>query len=384
MSRFKPGIDVLLGEKKHWLKRKRVGLLSHSAAVNARGVSTAERLRNDPDVDLVCLLGPEHGFFGKAGAGELCRSAKHPRWDIPVFSLYGRSKKPTKSMLKNLDVIVYDVQDLGVRCYTYVSTLKLLLEAASEYEVEVIVADRPIPLPDTVDGPMLRKTFRSFVSLIDVPMVYGMTPGETAIWLNKHEQRNARVKIAKMKGYNRQNKRGRSWPPWMPPSPAIRSWESAQCYPMTVCFEALGAIDHGRRTATPFQLLGSSWTKGTELSEAMNALKLPGVRFYPKRYNYVPGKRSTSVNGIKIEVTRPGTFKPILTGVCLVQCLQDLCGKNKVWAKSSARPDFFDKLFGTDSVRKALLAGEDGKTIAAGWEEERKPFEESRLLLYSI
>ena len=140
--KFKPGIETLLSGHEEWLAGKRVGLVSHLAAVDSKEKTTAELLWNDPEINMTCLFGPEHGFSGKAGPGEILESGEHPDWRIPVYSLYGRSKKPTAAMLKDVDVLVYDIQDIGVRCYTYVSTLKYVLEAAAKYGKEVVVADR--------------------------------------------------------------------------------------------------------------------------------------------------------------------------------------------------------------------------------------------------
>lgn len=382
---FRPGIDVLLREHKAWLRGKRVGLVSHVAAVDAQGCTTAERLWRDDAVELTCLMGPEHGFFGRAGAGQACRSRRHPAWGIPVYSLYGAARKPTARMLRGVDTIVVDLQDLGFRCYTYLSTLCLVLEAAAETGRAVVVADRPIPLPCVVDGPVPEPHFRSFVSLVDTPLSTGMTPGEAARWIRAHCNLDVDLRVAPMAGYDRSPPGGPGWPPWIPPSPAMVSWESALCYPATVCLEALGAVDHGRATGLPFQLVGARWMNGADVVSELTARKLPGVRFYAHRYNARPRQpRPRMLDGLRLVVTDPVRYRPALTAVTLVGCLQKLYGVRRVWAARSSRPEFFDKLFGTPRVRQALLEGEDARGIARRWGGAVRRFkrERQRVLLY--
>jgi len=377
---FKPGIDTLLSKHKGWLKGKRVGLISHLAAVDSKGCTSAQRLWDSANVDLACLMGPEHGYFGRAAAGESCRAAKHPDWNIPIHSLYGKQRKPSKRILNKLDLIVFDLQDLGYRPYTYVSTLRLALEAAAETNTPIIVADRPIPLPCTIDGPMLDSGFESFVSAIPAPMVYGMTPGETALWLQATVVPNVDLRVAQMRGYSRNPTRGADWPPWLRPSPSIVSWESAICFPATVCFEGITAVDHGRATDMPFQLIGAPWTNGTELAEKLNKQKLPGITFYPhhyqtKRADYAKGK---TLSGIRLVVINSKKLRPILTGITIIHCLQELYGLKRVWNPRNCREEFFDKLLGTDSVRIALQNGETPKAIATQWKKGLQAFNRTR------
>lgn len=377
MNHFLPGIDVLLQQKTKWLSGRRVGLVSHAAAVDSRGCASAGRLHGE--ADLTCLMGPEHGFFGKAGAGELCSDAKHPSWNIPIFSLYGKTRKPTTSMLKNVDTIVFDIQDIGARPYTFVSTLRYVLEAASENDKEVIVADRPIPLPNISDGPICEERFSSFVAMIPGPMSYGMTPGETALWLRDQLGLKLDIKVSRMQNYFRQAERQEDWPPYLPPSPAIVSWDSAACFPATVFTEGLPSIDCGRRTCLPFQVIGAKWINGREFAGALSDLKLPGVRFIPHRYNCQPCKSNSLIlNGIWMQITDPDRFRPILTAVSMISSLQEMYGRDKVWGNAMTRIDWFDKLFGTDTVRLALLDGKDGRSIASCWNKDLATFNKQR------
>ncbi len=377
--KFQPGIDVLLFRHKSWLRGRRIGLVSHTAAVDSHGCMSSERLWRSSDVDLTCLMGPEHGFFGRAAAGASCRSTRHPDWRIPVYSLYGKTRQPTPRMLREVDTLVVDVQDIGARPYTYVSTLKLVIEAAASAGKEVVVADRPIPLPNTVDGPVVAEGFESFVSLIEAPMSYGMTPGETALWIKENSDLDVDLKIACMDGYHRDTARGQDWPPWIPPSPAMLSWESAKCFAATVCMEGLAALDHGRRTSLPFQVFGSRWTKGNDVSSALTARRLPGVHFYPHGYIPFPGKkRGDAINGVRMTISSPDRFRPILTAVTIIDVLQELYGTDRIWKGKGVREDFFDKLLGTDTVRSNLKKGKSARSISAEWTGDLARFRRSR------
>jgi len=379
---FEPGIETLL--RRRDLKGKRIGLISHLAAVDRCGATSAQRLHDEPGFLLSCLMGPEHGFFGTAGAGEHCRSQRHPDWRIPVHSLYGETRKPLPAWLRGLDALVFDLQDLGCRSYTYVSTLRLALEAAATAGIPVIVADRPIPLPRTVDGPGLDSRFESFVSAIPAPMVYGMTPGETALWLRDNVVPGVCVEVVPMRNYHRETTPLLGAPPFMRPSPSIVSRESALCFPATVCFEGLPHIDHGRQTAMPFQLIGAPWTRAEPLAEALADCRLPGIVFHPHLYRPPNAAGSRPFSGVRLTVTNAATFRPVLTGITILHTLATRYGINRVWNRRHVRADFFDKLLGTDTVRLALLDRAAPTTIAAGWRTAHRTFRKQRAscLLY--
>ncbi len=376
---FQPGIETLLADHGDWLAGRRIGLVSHLAAVDRDGVTSAERLWHAPGVRLKALFGPEHGFAGAAGAGVECADARHPLWRIPIHSLYGATRAPTPAMLAEIDTLVVDLQDLGCRCYTYIATLCGALEAAAAAGRQVIVADRPIPLPRVFDGPVTEPAFRSFVACVAVPLSYGMTPGETALWFQRRHLPELKLRVAKLRGYRRAAARGAHWPPWRRPSPAIVSWSAAQAYPALVAFEALGALDHGRKTVRPFSVFGAVWTKGATLARRLSAAGLPGVEFRPCRYASHPGYAdNVAIDGVRLRVTRPHEFRPALTAVSILHTLQELYGIERVWEPSRSRPEFFDKLFGSDTVRKALLAGDTPTAIAASWTPALRNFAEER------
>lgn len=376
---FSPGINTLLKHHRNWVENKKIGLVSHAAAVDASGISSAELLISAHGVHLIALFGPEHGFWGTATAGEPVSYKRHPYLDIPVYSLFCQTKRPTARMLRGLDAIVFDLQDMGARPYTYVSTLRYLLEAASEQEKRVIIADRPIPLPSVTDGPVLDPDFESFIAGIRASMSYGMTPGETALWLKNDLGLFIDLKIAKMKNYTRQAAREPHWPPWIPPSPGILSWESGYCYTSTVFCEALPAIDNGRGTTLPFQLFGAPWMKSRQVCEYLSGFNLPGVTFHSSQYIAGSGRaKGLLLDGVRMAVINPDVFRPVTTSISIISCLQSLYGHKRIWQAPGANPDFFDKLFGTNAVRVALIDGEQPRVIAEHWRRGLTAFRKSR------
>jgi uncharacterized protein YbbC (DUF1343 family) len=384
-SLFRLGLENLLTAHADWLTDRRVGLVSHLAAVDASGLTSAERLWHDPRVHLTALFGPEHGFAGQAGAGELTRDAVHPEWSIPIFSLYGEDRKPSAAMLDRVDVLIVELQDLGARPYTYVSTLRLVLEAASEAGKTVIVADRPVPLPNTVDGPMLNTAFESFVGLVPAPMQYGMTPAETASWLKTRLGLPLDLRLAPMRHYFRESIPPSTWPAWVPPSPRIRSWETGCLFTATVCGEALTALDYGSGSDLSFQVMGAPWLDARRLIAHLNSEGLPGVTFEPIHYQSCRGLYAgTDLEGIKIVVSDYASFHPVTTCILILDGIQRLYGTERLWSAPGTRPEWFDKLFGTDQVRLALLEGRDWRSISRPWVTENAAFHRAReaCLLY--
>jgi uncharacterized protein YbbC (DUF1343 family) len=383
---FKLGLDALLEDHPDWLENRRVGLVSHTAAVDTKGVTSAGKLVHSRNVRLTALFGPEHGFTGLAAAGELTKDETHALWGIPIYSLYGETRKPTRTMLDGVDTLIVEFQDLGARPYTYVSTLRLVLEAAAETGKTVIIADRPVPLPLSIDGPLLDPAFTTFVGLIPAPMQYGMTQGETARWLVETLGLTVDLRISPMQGYFREVVRQPAWPEWSPPSPRIRSWESACLFTSTVFGEALPALDYGSTTLRSFQIIGAPWLDAKRLLGAVNAETLPGITFEPVRYEAMTGLYAgTELNGLKLVVTDYRTFRPVSTAVTLLSKIQSLYGATALWAAPGTRPEWFDKLFGTDTVRWSLQANTPAPEIIASWQPSLDLFNatRSRHLLYT-
>ena len=372
--RYETGLDTLLTRHARWLRGRKVALLAHPASVDAEGVHTSVRLRAALGKRLVALFGPEHGFHGRGGAGEHIHDERHPAWGIPIHSLYGAQRRPSTAMLDGVDVLVFDLQDLAVRCYTFVTTLRYVLEAAAETGVAVIVCDRPVPLPTTVDGPMLDPAFTSFVAGVPAPLVYGLTPGEAARWLVAKLKLDVDLKVAPLRGYAREPERG-AWGPWISPSPGIRYWETAWSYPAIVPFEALPAVDFARGSTQPFQIITAPFFDAEKLAAALNRQKLAGVTFVPV-WNPQPG--------VRFQVTVPARFKPFTASLAVLQTIQKLYGAERLWGAAGTRPEFFDQLMGTDRVRVALQDETPWREIAAAADRGLKDFKQERdeALLY--
>ena len=380
------GMDVLRQRRFDTLRGKRIGLLSHQAALTADGSTSAQLLHRALGKRLVTLFGPEHGFFGQAGAGENTYTRIHPDWGIPVYSLYGEYRKPAPAMLSGLDAVVCDLQDLGVRCYTYLATLHNMLSACAEADVEVIVTDRPIPLPQAVDGPMLEPRFTSFVGPCPLPLVYGMTPAESARWIRDTLGLKLRLTTVPIADWRRTDA---AWdgtrPDFMPPSPGIKTWECAMTYAATVFTEALPGIDCGRGTNLAFRVLGAPWLRAEPFCDLLARQRLAGVTFHPYRYVAGPGRYAgRELDGLRLTVTDPARFKPAETSLTLLHVLTETYGAARVWRHKDVRPEWFDKLYGTGRVRAHLRAGEPLAALFAQWARERQAFAAARkkALLY--
>lgn len=358
---WRNGIDVVLADGGKLLKGRRIGLVAHPASVDATGCSTAVRLRSLPGVKLTALFSPEHGFFGIAGAGDHVASVRHPSWKIPVHSLYGQTRRPTSEMLEGLDTLVFDLQDLSIRCYTYVSTLRYVLEEAAKNGVSVVVTDRANPLAGVVDGPMLDPQFESFVGNFPGPLVYGLTSGTTARYLKKSLKLDVDLHVISARGANSAD--AFAGHRWISPSPSIRNVHTALCYPITVAFEALPAIDHGRQTLIPFELIGAPGLDENKLVAHLQKLKLPGLTFHPVVYE----NAGRILRGTRLVVTSATTYRPVVASVAIISVLQKMIGQNKLWKLPGTRPEFFDQLFGTDSVRLALQSNVSWKGIVRSW-----------------
>ncbi len=350
---FRVGLDSLFDTRRDLLAGfRRIGLLSHQAALDAAGATAAQRLRAELGSRLAAVFGPEHGYFGLAGAGVRTRSERYPGWRIPVYSLYGEHRKPTPAMLKGLDLVVCDLQDIGVRCYTYLATLRLMLHACAEAKIPVLVLDRPIPLPNTVDGPIAIPSCFSFVAPCPLPLVYGMTPGETACWLKERENLSVDLTVAPLAGWNRESEPLPGAPEFAPPSPAIRSWRIAQAYPATVFCEAFPHFDCARESGLAFRLIGFPRMKAGAVADALAEEALPGVSFHPHRH---VGKDGAAFDALRLTVTDADRFKPASASLRILAAIQRLHGPRAVWKHPAARPEWFDRLYGTPAVREALI-----------------------------
>ena len=331
-----------------------VHLAEHSTEtfglVSQQASPTAGILRERFGSRLACLFSPEHGWFGLAGAGEKTGSEVHPIWNIPVHSLYGETRRPTPEMLAGLDRIVFDLQDLGVRCYTYLATLKLVLEAAVEVRLPVTVLDRPLPLGGVLDGPGMNGCDFSFVASLDVPICHGMTPGECATFIVREEKLDIDLSVIRMRCWDHSS--SSPWPNFIPPSPAIRSWDCAALYPATVLVEAYPAVDCDRSGALAFRVLGAPWLDAVGLLKEMRGpLADCGLDARTIRYRSSGGEYSGRVlDGLLFTLNGAGVYKPVTAGVRMFAAL---CRRHPAEMANGFRPEWYDKLFGSPEARLA-------------------------------
>jgi uncharacterized protein YbbC (DUF1343 family) len=374
------GMDLLLERHSRSLKGRRIGLLSHQAALVSSGATSAQALHKAPGITLKALFGPEHGFIGQAVAGEKTYSSIHSDWKIPVHSLYGEMRKPTPAMLDGLDLVICDLQDLGVRCYTYLATMANMLEACREAGVEMVVTDRPVPLPSVIDGAMPQPSLISFVAPCKLPMVYGMTPGETALWINRDFVDNQMLRVIAMHDWRRScSVLSENQGDFMPPSPGIKSRETALAYPATVFCEALPGIDCGRGTNMAFRVLGAPWLEAEKFCSHLSGLKLKGVAFHPYRYTAASKTYAgRELDAIRLSVTDPAVFRPVECSLLVLRELTTCYGVGRVWRHKGVRAKWFDKLYGDKRVRRQLFDGKPLKSIFKEWKLDSREFLQQR------
>jgi uncharacterized protein YbbC (DUF1343 family) len=380
---IRPGIDVLLAGDSSVLRGKRVGLVTNHTGKNAAGESTIDLLHRAPSVELVALFSPEHGIRGEAEAGEKVSSGRDQAPGLPIHSLYGETRKPTPAMLRGLDVLVFDIQDIGTRYYTYVWTMALALQAAAEEGLEFVVLDRPNPLGGkAVQGNLLEPAQASFVGLYPVPMRHGLTAGELARLLNGEYGFGARLTVIPVEGWRREAWFDETGLPWTAPSPNMPSLESALHYPGSCLFEGTN-LSVGRGTPLAFQQVGAPWLDHEELARRLNARGLPGVRFEP--VVFTPAKPGDgkfggeAVRGIRLVATEREAYDPTVAAIAMLVEIRALHPESLRWHASH-----FDRLAGTERVRRQIMAGADVAEVTAGWGEEMARFDgvRGRYLIY--
>jgi len=350
------GLEQLVKSNFEILKGKRVGLVTNPTGVDHNLRSTIDILFHAPEVKLVALYGPEHGVRGEFTAGQSIVAETDPVTGLPVYSLYGKTRKPTKEMLQGIDVLVYDIQDIGSRSYTFISTLGLVMLAAAENDIEVVVLDRPNPLGGIrMEGAVTRPDFVSFVSQFAIPYIHGLTVGELALFLNGERMLQGvlkcRLEVVRMKGWTRDMYFNETGLPWVPSSPQVPTGETPMFYAATGIAGELHSINEGVGYTLPFQLFAAKWIDADLLAQNLNNLALPGIIFRPVHYTPRYGTfKDELVHGVQIHITDPAQAPLTLIQFYIMQEIHRLWPEKDLFSDLS-RLQMFDKVCGTDSVR---------------------------------
>lgn len=376
--RLELGVERLLDDHLDWLTGKRVGLVTNPTGLDRQLRSTIDRLiaaSGAGGFELTALYGPEHGVRGGAPAGAYVPSYTDERTGLPVYSLYGPTRKPSAEMLAGVDVLLFDIQDIGARFYTYISTMSYVMEAAAENDKQVIVLDRPNPLGDRMEGPVLEPELSSFVGLHPIPLRHGLTVGELARLFNgEFLDEPVDLRVAEMRGYQPRRIIDTYDLEWVLPSPNIPTRETAVVYPGTGLVESLN-VSEGRGTTKPFEWIGAGFIDSVEaqaLTDDLNARGLPGVTFRPMFATPSASKHAWAFSGgVELHLTDAAAYESVRTGLHVLDALRDGFDETD-WregdrCRTPEHTCWIDRLSGTKSVRAQLEAGVDPDAIVAGW-----------------
>jgi uncharacterized protein YbbC (DUF1343 family) len=378
VARVKAGIEVLEAQQFAPLKGKHVGLITNQTGITSDYRRTIDLLAKAPGVTLVAIFSPEHGITGQRDEPGI-ESGKDQATGIPIYSLFnGGVYRPSEEMMRGVDALVYDIQDVGARFYTYITTLGYMVEEAGRRKIPIYVLDRPNPINGiAVEGPLLDEKYFSFVGYTRMPIRHGMTVGELARMYNGENHLGADVQVIPVEGWQRGEWFDQTGLPWTNPSPNMRSLVQAILYP-GVCLLEGRQVSVGRGTDTPFQMVGAPWFKSSELAEYLDARKIPGVSFVPRRFTPTDSLfRGQQCEGLEILLLDRNALNSVGAGIELVSAVMKL------------HPGKFDvpgmmRLLGSDATAEQLRAGQDPKRIIEGWQSGLEAFRKIRAkyLLY--
>ncbi len=379
-----PGIEVLESYGFEELLGKRVGIVTNPSGVDRKLRSTIDILFEAPEVNLVALFGPEHGVRGDAYAGDKVEGGKDAKTGLPVYSLYGATREPTQEMLRGIDIMVYDIQDVGTRCYTFISTLGLVMRACAKAGIEVLVLDRPNPLGGLkVEGPVVEDGFHSFVSEFKIPFVYGLTVGELAGLINEEglncgqtgteKHLKCRLNVIPMRGWRRDMLYEDTRLPWVLPSPNIPSVHSALCYPACGIGGEFGHLNIGVGYTIPFQTFAAEWIDADALKARLDSYRIPGTAFRTIHYKPLSGALAGKlVHGVEFFFTDFEAATVTLTQFYVLQAVQELYPEHNPFPMKKTR--MLDIVCGTDYVRKAFEKRLKVEDIVDFWNKDARDF----------
>ncbi len=385
-ARVKPGIEVLRDNGFRGLEGKRLGLVTNPSGVDSRLNSTIDILYSAPGLELVALFAPEHGVRGDIYAGETVESGTDAKTGLPVYSLYGATRQPTPDMLEGIDIMIYDIQDVGSRSYTFISTLGLVMRTCAETGVPLMVLDRPNPLGgEKVEGPLVRDGFHSFVSQYKIPYVYGLTVGELAMLINeeglncgqngREEPLKCDLMVIPMQGWHRDMLFPQTGLPWVSPSPNIPYPESAVCYPSAgLIGEMYNYLNIGIGYTLPFATFAEQWVDADELKEKLDSYRIPGVAWRTIHYKPISGRLAGKlVHGVQYYYTDYDAATITLTQFYVMQAVWELYGRNP-FESSEDRIPMFNKVCGSDYVSTVFGGSMKVSDILEYWNADVEAF----------
>jgi uncharacterized protein YbbC (DUF1343 family) len=365
------GLDRLLADPSS-LEGLKVGLVSNIAAVSRTLQWSVDALR-EAGVDLRVLFAPEHGLYGAGADATAMPTEWDERRNLWVHSLYGPQDKPNATQLKELDLLLYDIPDIGARFYTYIWTMSLVMEACAEHGLPLMILDRPNPISGfAVEGPGVQEAFQTFEGRRSIPIRHGWTNGELAQWHNRSLTRPADLHVHWCEGWSRDQWFDETGLPWVSPSPAMATLETATIYPGTCLFEGV-LLSEGRGTSHPFEWIGAPWVDEQRVAARLNELALPGVYFRPTRFIPFNDRLANQLcHGIQVHVTERRVYKPVKTGICVLAALLAEGGENFHWTRRDQH-FWVDCLWGDDSLRHQLTRSSDPLRTAQEWDTSASP-----------
>jgi len=364
------GLDVLEAQKFALLRGKRIGIITNHTGLDAQGKSTIDLLTHAAGVKVVALFSPEHGLAGRLD--EKVSSSKDPVTGLPVYSLYDENRRPTDEMLDGIDALVFDIQDAGVRFYTYTATMGYCLEEAAKRHIAFYVLDRPNPIGgDIIEGPMLDADKTSFVAYFPLPVRYGLTIGELAQYFNAENHINADLHVIPMKNWRRNYFFASTGLRWIPPSPNLRTLKGTVSYPGLEILQSAG-VSVGRGTETPFEQFGAPWMDGDRVAAALNAEKLPGLKFVAQSFIPVSGLyMGRRCSGVSIRIGDRTAVRAMRLGIEIAVLLE------KIYPQDFAVEKMITLLGSAETVQK-LKGGVSAAEIVASWQNSLTEFDRAR------